>query len=477
MSTCSCPPLTTCSGAAGAGGSHDRLGQALVLVALSASLRRLRSRRLALTVFLTMFVLFSYGIGLGHPQSAATHIQTISMEGSPSAVALDPSLGRAVVADDGNATVSIIDLAGARVLRTVRVGDPRLSASLALAVDTTTHHVFVAVRGDVGQPSVVQMLDSASGARLATVRVGDRASAVAIDARQGYVFVANEGDGTVSMLDARRGALLRTMHVGGEPVALAVDAHAARVAVVSVAPLWGTTHMSGGGMVSLLDTRSGRLLRRVPVGDGSSTLAIDARTGRLFVVNWSGGTVSVLDVRSGAAVRTVVVGAAPAALAVDERRRRVFVVDAFDGTVRVLDGRSGAVLATRRVDPAANPAFPLSYALAVDEAHDRVYLSSWGDLEWIAGSLTLRGPGRLYVLDARTGKVRQTLSVGVAPDAVASGRGWVVVANAGGWVARSPESWPLAWLRRVGGWLPWFSPLATPAPGSVLVPGSVSLIS
>jgi len=47
--------------------------------------------------------------------------------------------------------------------------------------------------------------------------------------------------------------------------------------------------------VSVLDARSGRILRTVTVGLGPYAVAVDERTSRVFVANYDGNTVSVLD--------------------------------------------------------------------------------------------------------------------------------------------------------------------------------------
>lgn len=93
------------------------------------------------------------------------------------------------------------------------------------------------------------------------------------------------------------------------------------------------------------DARSGALLRTVSVGWSPAELAVDARTGRVFVANFDDHTVSVLDATSGAVLHTIAVGPHPSALAVDEQIGRVFVVDPFySGVISVLDATSGRVL-------------------------------------------------------------------------------------------------------------------------------------
>jgi DNA-binding beta-propeller fold protein YncE len=412
---------------------------------------------------------------------SAPRVRSIALDAPPDAVLLVPRSERAFVA--GTGTVSFLDLAGGRMQRYVPVGEPSTLAPLALALDPLTRHLFVASRTDYPAPSVVQMLDSRGGARLAAIPVGHEASALAVDARHERVLVADETDGTLSLLDARTGALLRTTPLGLLPVAMAVDEHAARAFVIGPAssgaalPFTGDGEMAG--LLSMLDTASGTLIRLTQVGSGPSAVAVDQTTGRAFVACAADDTVRVLDARSGALVRTITLDAAPSALAVDARRGRVYVASASAGTLSLLDARTGALLRTLRIDPSASLAYTLPDALAVDETRDRVYLSTWGPLEQGASGLTLRGDGMLYVLDARSGAVRRQIAVGVAPQAIAvdEASGHVVVVNRGGVVSRMPDGWGEQWLGRLRSWLPWLGRFATPAPSLIRVPGSVSVIA
>jgi len=161
--------------------------------------------------------------------------------------------------------------------------------------------------------------------------------------------------------------------------ALAIDARRdhAFVATVAASPKacatpGGVCHMPG--TVLMLDTHDGRALRATPVGDNPSTIVVDERAGRVFVVN-SGtngediGTVSVLDAATGRLVRSTTVGFLPEGVAVDARRGRVYVANSHSGTVSVLDARGGQLLGTMRV--VVGPG-----AVAVDERTGRVFVAS-----------------------------------------------------------------------------------------------------
>jgi len=160
---------------------------------------------------------------------------------------------------------------------------------------------------------------------------------VAVDTRQGHVFVGSAGPGpgtcafqggfcalgSVSMLDIRDGHVLHTVNVGQNPASIVTDEQTQRVFAVSAG-----ANQSDIGTVSVLDARTGALLRTTTVGYGAAGAAVDVRRARVYVANGNSGTVSVLDARNGQLLGALRVTAGPLAVAVDERTDRVFVSSA-----------------------------------------------------------------------------------------------------------------------------------------------------
>jgi YVTN family beta-propeller protein len=112
--------------------------------------------------------------------------------------------------------------------------------------------------------------------------VGLHPNAIAVDARRGHVFVANAYDGSVSMVEARSGRVLRTLAVALSPWSIAVDQRSDRVLVSTGKELWPS---ATPGRVQVLDGRTGRRLRTVAVGRGPTGLTVDERSGHVFVAN------------------------------------------------------------------------------------------------------------------------------------------------------------------------------------------------
>lgn len=249
---------------------------------------------------------------------AARVLHTIFVGPDPRAVAVDERAGRVYVANDDDASVSVLDARGETVARTISVGaQPR-----AMALDTRLGRGYVVNTGD----NTVSVLDLRRGVTVWTIHVETEMfhASAAVDERTGHLFVG--GLGVVTMFDARSGATLRTIPLRAGANQMAVDERSGEVFVAE------------DHEVDVLDGRTGLVRRRFTMAEAISAVGIDARRGRLFVAHpglldnqgnpIGRGSVSVLDARSGAVLRTIGVGVAPVAIAVDEQSGRALVVNA-----------------------------------------------------------------------------------------------------------------------------------------------------
>jgi len=234
----------------------------------------------------------------------------------PHAVAVDTRTDRAFVVNSGDGSVSVLDARTDRVLRTVRLGAQDYALS-GIAVDEQAGRVFVA-DADGAAAALVRVLDARSGAVRQTI-AGPAASAssapsyaypsglyglaaagrLAVDpapvagAPGGRVFLV-DGAG-LSVLDARGGRVLRTIGVAGAASAVAVDPRRQRLYVASINGRDANGAPAGPGRVTVIDERTGVILRAVDAGMSPRGLAVDTGTGHVIVVD-EGGSITVSDV-------------------------------------------------------------------------------------------------------------------------------------------------------------------------------------
>jgi DNA-binding beta-propeller fold protein YncE len=174
----------------------------------------------------------------------------------------------------------------------------------------------------------------------------------------------------------------------------------------------GTDACPGGApacaRVSVIDTNTDSVIRRIPVGEDAIAMAVDAAHRRLYVANWADeagrgngvGTVSVIDITNpGAAaeIASVPVGHHPTAIQLSADKSKLFVANTNDDTISVIDtaGAVPTVLATHSVSPL--PGAPT--ATDVGAHPDAFTLSPGGDSLFVA----LAGMNAVEVLDGKTG--------------------------------------------------------------------------
>jgi len=233
-----------------------------------------------------------------------------------------------------------------------------------------------------------------------TVTVGSNPIyTLTLDERRGRVFVVNRQDGALSVLDARTGTLLRTVTIAPNSVYawLAPPTRAGRLFVSDYET----------GTITMLDAQTGAILRTV-TDSGDRGLAVDERTNQVFVA--SASDVVVLDARSGVMRRHVPACSQPFAVALSTRTEHVFV-RCNDSTIAMLDARTGRLL---RVTPDQSGQ---SGFIVVDERTNCVF-AGFGNTPTVdmldartgaylrAIALDPTGPP---TVDARTGRVYITL--------------------------------------------------------------------
>lgn len=216
---------------------------------------------------------------------------------------------------------------------------------------------------------------------LARVPLAPNAGGMALDARNGHLFVASTGPltattyilpaggqpqrpppagfGVVAMIDATSGKVLASTRVGLAPSRVLVAPGIRRVYVFN-----DGSPVGHGASLSVLDAASGALVRTVPLPAVPADSAVDDRTDLLFSAYPSSsltahGAVAVRDALTGTVVISTTVGYNPESVAVEEQTGRVFVgnngfvygtgdrdngactLDLCDPTVSVLDARTG----------------------------------------------------------------------------------------------------------------------------------------
>jgi YVTN family beta-propeller protein len=382
---------------------------------------------------------------------------SITVGGNPDWIALDPAIHTVYAANSNDNTVSVINTASCNATDHSGCGQKTTTVPVgynptALTVDSALHTVYVANRGDdmlsVINASICDAADRSGCSHLfPTSQVGMAPQAITLDPSTGTLYVANFVDNTVSVIqaascDASNQSGCRdeppVATVGTDPTAVAVDAANSTVYVANFED----------STVSVVDAATCNLTRltgcarpaaTVHVGDAPSSVAVDTATNTVYVTNSGDDTVSVIDAANcnakessgcSSAPPTVAVGSGPQALDVDQATDTVYVTNlgpSEDGdTVSVIDGatcNSGDHAGCKQTPPTVTVGVG-PFDLAVNQVTNTVYVSDTGQL---GGAGPIVG-NTVSVIDGATcngiqhsgcRKALATVMVGVYPFGVA----------------------------------------------------------
>lgn len=293
-----------------------------------------------------------------------TGVATIIPVGkAPDALAVDAILNRIYVVNSGSDTVSEIDGKTQSVVATIPTG----KMPYAIAMDSELHRVLVMNTYSPFATSIDETTNRAS-----PLPLGSK-DAVAIDSRRHEAWMLGYEDPSLTGLDETTGL---THQAGG------------------AMHLWGLAVDENRGIVYATESQTHALLaieertreeKTIPVGALPCAIAIDTRTGLVYVLNYGDDSVTVVHALAGKVLATIPVGSLPEAIALDEQRNLIYVANTHSNSVSVIDGRTRSVVATL-------PAGRSPYAIAVDAERNAVYVANLGSPACTRLNLALTHP-------------------------------------------------------------------------------------
>jgi hypothetical protein len=191
-------------------------------------------------------------------------------------VALATDLGRGFISNGRSDKVTVFDLQSLKVLSELKSTGQGPDAIL---YDPPSHRVF-AFNGKSGSATV---FDAASGQVAGTIPLGGKPEFAASDGK-GSVFVNIEDKNELVAIDAAKLAVARRWPLAGceEPSGMAIDAAHQRLIV------------GCGNQTSLIvDSASGRVVAKLPIGKGVDANGFDPGTGLGFA-SCGDGTLTIL---------------------------------------------------------------------------------------------------------------------------------------------------------------------------------------
>ena len=231
-----------------------------------------------------------------------------------------------------------------------------LSRGHAAVPITGTDLIAVTSGGD----NSVRLINAVTGTQTASIAVGQNPDAALYDPSSKRLLVINAKGGTVSIIDPQEAKLVGTIAV--KP--------ALELAVL-ISPQMLAINDEDANEIELVDLGLGKTLKPIPLPgcEGPTGIAFDAADG-LLLSACANGQAALVDARSHRLVKLLPIGTGPDGALFDPQRRRFPVPCGQSGTLSVFTvgrGKTVTALPTIKTEVSARTA-------ALDPACGRVYL-------------------------------------------------------------------------------------------------------
>ena len=185
-------------------------------------------------------------------------------------IALAPELGRGFTSNGKANTSTIFDLKTLKVLGEVKTG----ANPDCIVYDPASKNVFTFN----GRSKDATIFDAASGKVLRTIRLGGKPEFAAADGK-GKVYVNIEDANKIVEIDSLKARVSRRFSLTPcvEPAGMGFDAENGRV--------FSGCHNK---VMTVLDTRGGKVIANIPIGEGVDANVFDPGTGLAFSSNGEG---------------------------------------------------------------------------------------------------------------------------------------------------------------------------------------------
>lgn len=222
-------------------------------------------------------------------------------------MAVDLKRQRLFVAELGNDSVGVIDLANRSLLRTIT----GLNEPQGVGYESSTDTLYVANARD----GSVKLFDGNAYRSTGQIELGSDADNIRIDAVVGRVVIGY-GSGGLAMVDPSSRSKIQDVALKAHPESFQIDANSGRIFV----------NLPNAHALAVVDGKSGSALASRPLDKGGNfAMALDRDRGRLLVAFRSPPELAVISAADGKSLSKAPTCGDVDDLFVDAKRSRVYV--------------------------------------------------------------------------------------------------------------------------------------------------------
>jgi YVTN family beta-propeller protein len=259
----------------------------------------------------------AFSAALGITNTATRTITGFIAVGSiPTGVAFSPDGLRAYSANQGDNTVSVVDVATNTTIASISTGG---SSPFSVEVSPDNLQLFVG-----NNDNTMLIVDTQSLTITKTVIVGFATNAFATAPDGRFLYASSFVSGTVSEIDMFTGNVTRTFNVGGTPQGLAISKK-------------GTDLFVGneGGYLNDIDLVSGNIGAQIPLVGGAFGVGVTPDDKQAWITIPGAGLVQVFDMKKKVLLGSLNVGGNPRRIAFSDAGA-IAAVTNFNGYISFL---------------------------------------------------------------------------------------------------------------------------------------------
>jgi DNA-binding beta-propeller fold protein YncE len=267
-------------------------------------------------------------------------------------LAVDLARNRLFVAELGNNSLGVVDLAAGKLLR--RIGE--LDEPQGVAYEAATDTVYVADGGD----GLVHRFAGAALTPLDPIQLGADADNVRLEPEAGRVIVGY-GDGALAFVESASRKLLTEIRLPGHPESFQLEHSGHRIFV----------NVPDAHQITVADRSTGQQVASWGIADAQANfpMALDEADARLMVVYREPALLAVFDTRSGTPVARLPACGDTDDVFFDAKRQRVYL-SCGAGFLDVIQQHGSAYEELARI-----PTVPGARTALFVPERDRLYLA------------------------------------------------------------------------------------------------------